>query len=306
MIKTKKIDDNTTLYVHEKTNEPIAVARARKSAWSGRGKSYSISWHPTTQALYPAASSLTHRNFAIASSASEAKNMVEGKYGRMMDAADQPDPLKTTEQAGTVIKNVSTNPNMEDNREYTHLFVHHPETDEKIASLYIRKGMMNYVGVNDRDFNHEHNAFIEHHGEAPSEAAKKIMQTKFPTKDPISLLNQTKYWLANKNKEPRFVGHYQGKGSSVYKTKLTPENAKDEFVKHLIDSDTSDDYKTATIQHLSPTIALIKHAHNNSRYSAKPHEIIDSSEPGKLVHSSYMVIPDEKHYHAAELNKVID
>lgn len=305
-IKTKKIDDNTTLHYVEHSNDPIAITRSRQERYSKK-KVYSTSWHPDFRSMHPVVDQLRNRNFAEKSSAADAFNHVFSKYQGIVDSPEEKlkDPLQAefVGEATQKIKSQYSNDSTE------HKFNDYELKDSEgnhVANLRINPDYEKYVGTEHRFFSDgarsAHLKFPNHDEVIKSESYKTAL-AKHSDNDPISLMARAKYWHENKDREPNFRGKWFNKEGStvhkVYSTKLSPEDASLAYEKHLRDTNKLEGVLT---RH-SPTFFTIHKL--GEGYSYGRHEIVDSSVPGELTHhsSSYSA---PTLYDAKTLNHVIE
>lgn len=286
-LRIKKIDDKNSVISDALTTDPVAVVKQVPSMFYGK-KKFVAHWHPAIKHMYPEeTSSFSHMNLSDADSATQMMSRVNGSYERLMSG--KKDPMKTS-FVGTVQRQYN---NYDAPVEFNHYHVH-DDKGEAVASLYVNKELMPYVGDDDTAFrppqypedpNYRH-AFVEYHGTQPTEQQHEILTKKNIGYDPITLLRQVKHWHELKDKEPKFVGSHSsssGNGAHyVYTTKLKPEAAADEYMKHLKGLN---GYQNHTFTKVTPTMFIAKKAAPEDRYSSGgSHEVIDTSDEGIVNH----------------------
>ncbi len=308
-LKPKKIDDNNVAYHDKLTNDPVAIVTRIKPRY-GTKSDYIAKWHPVMKELYPdETSSFSHMNIGTADSATTIQNFISGAYSRLLSPnAVKADPMKVR-NAGEMSKtwddketvNYSGSPVT---RHYTQFHV--LDNDENhVATINVDKNYVKNIGTNkDEVFSSKRDAHIEFLGQQPNESQMKILQTKNPGMHPMALLSQVHHWQTLKSVEPRFIGlhHYSDSHShhAVYSTKLSPEEATTEYVKHLQSSNT---YSRHSFQRISPTLVMAKH--NPTGGFIGKTEFIDGSIEGKISHTKINNYPEDS-YNNKKLNNVIE
>lgn len=299
-IKAKKLD--TGYAFHDAlTNDPIAIATDISRA-RDKTKRYSMAWHPDAIAMHPETQHLVNMNFGNVNGLQEAKDMASNKYSAVLDGTKR-DPIQTT-YAGISSKTDKIGETMH----YDDFHIHHE--GKHIATLHVNKNKTFSIGTNSssyqfdgrqHNFNPKYHAFVEFHGDVPTPDKFKVSQLKHPGVDPITLLHQVKHWVDNKDKEPKFVGHYSMDNLKAFKTTLSPEQASSAYMQHLQDSGLYDNHKFTK---LTPTVFQATYT-PESQHSYGKHELIDSSEQGILKHYS-IETGGEHHYKSTKNTEVIE
>lgn len=305
-IKSKKLDDNTTLHYVEHSNDPIAITKSHQDRYSKK-KTYTTTWHPDFRLMYPIVDQLRNRNFDEHSSASDTANHVFRKYQGIVDGSEESlkDPLQA-EHVGEVTQKLKSQYSDESQEHKFNDYVLKDAEGNHIANLRINPSYERHVGTsNDSVFSRAHDAHLKfpNHDAVVNSEAYKTATAKYSGNDPITLMARAKYWHENKDREPNFRGKWFNKDGStmhkVYSTKLSPEEASLAYEKHLRDTNKLDGVLT---RH-SPTFFTIHKP--GAAYSYGKHEFVDSTTPGELTHhSSSYSAPTQ--YDTKQLNHVIE
>lgn len=308
-LKPKKIDENTVAYHDKLTNDPIAIVRRIKPTY-GTKYTYAAEWHPVMKELYPEeTASFKHMNIPDADSASTIQNYITGSYRELLDQ-QKPDTVKT-KYAGDMTKTWDDPETVQYTgspvtRHYSQYHVIDNDNNH-LATINVDKQLVGHIGVvaKAKEFRTPKDAHIDYIGQQPNDSQKAILNTKNPGLDPITLLKQVKHWQTVKGQEPRFIGVHQYSDShshhAIYSTKLQPEQATSEYVKHL---QSKDQYKNHTFEHISPTMVIARMQNNTSGYGGKT-EFIDGGVNGKISHTKINNYPPDS-YNNRPLNSVIE
>ena len=300
MLKSKKLDENTVLYSHEDTNEPIAEVSRKKSAY-GSSSTYTTKWHPVTKELYPTGTnSLTLGVFPEKKSSGDAKGQLEHRYMQLVNGDENPDPLKVVDTGESVTKNIPGHEGIT----FKKYNVHHPKNDSVIAHLFINKNSHDSAVT---DYGSRHNpyyAHVEYVGDAPTDEQHNIMNKRNNSFDPISLVKKVKHFTELQEKEPSFIGsHRQGDaGIYHYNTKLPPEKAGKAFVEHL---KTLHGYKDHKFEELAPNFYSGIGPKPDNDYSKQPYSFVDARQAGRVIHVDASLANKES-YRSEPHSSIID
>jgi hypothetical protein len=301
-LKPKKIDENTVAYHDKLTNDPIAIVRRIKPTY-GTKYTYAAEWHPVMKELYPEeTASFKHMNIPDADSASTIQNYITGSYRELLDQ-QKPDTVKT-KYAGDMTKTWDDPETVQYTgspvtRHYSQYHVIDNDNNH-LATINVDNKMTHYIGVaaKDKTFRSNRDAHIEFIGQQPNDSQHTVLNTKNPGLDPVSLLNRVKHWQTVKSQEPKFIGMHQYSDAhshhAVYSTKLSPEEATTEYVKHLKSIDL---YKNHSFEHISPAMVIARHSGKT--------EFIDGAVNGKISHTKINAYPQDS-YNLRPLNRVIE
>lgn len=281
MIKFKILDKNHRLAVDSTTNMPIATIKAKPKLYS-RGSSYDLTWHPTMRAMYPTqVNSMKYSNIESTDSLESASNKIEGRYRDIVEGPEHPDPVKWKQVSSQVMK--TTKDKYEQNpteKPYAEYHLHDPLTDKPVASMFIHTNQLKNVGINSTVFDdHKHLAFLEYHGEQPSEVHQKIMDNKWGD-NPTDLMRKVKWWSENKHKEPTFIGTHKTDSALYFKHKLSPDEAAEKYTQAIQKTNT---YSGHQVIASAPGMRVLAKAPTN-RHDAGTHVIVDATEPNVLKH----------------------
>lgn len=298
-LKEKKVNDDVSVYHDALTNDAVAIS----NSYGHGGKMRSVTWHPAFRQMYPETNDLVNMNIANNIKSDQVKYRIIAKYEKILDKPNR-DPLKVI-AAGRAERKTHDPVNPEKTALFDEFHLHDAD-DKHIATISVAKNLTPYIGVDPDVFKHysaDHQGertqltFV---GEHPSAEKFELSRKKHPGHDPISLMNQVKHWLDNRDKEPNFVGSHSSPNLKVFKTRLQPEEASQKYMEHL---QKHQSYKMHSFSRVAPTVFYAMRPTGTSGQGK--HEVIDTSQPG-IVHHMYIDTFAKDHYHTKPLNEVIE